>query len=351
MAARTRACSSATAAPPFVADSTSPAESPRVLAGVDEAGLGPLLGPLTIGFAAFAVPPGLDDLWRALASAVCREPGRDGQRLVVADSKLVFTRNPRGERRLESTALAFLALAHPAQRPPRSGAELARAALGLERDHDDFLRQPWSPHLPTALPRAAQPSALEEHIRALSAALARADVELVGIGARALAPDALNASFERTQNKARTHWDTSAPVLRHLWDRHAARGLAVLVDRHGGRMRYAPFLREAFPEATVAIQAEAPARSEYLVSSQSRTMRIAFAEKADRGSFAVALASCLAKYVRETCMHAFNAYFERISPGLRPTAGYTTDGWRWLRDAEGAIERSGIPRSALVRSR
>lgn len=335
----------------FVADPHSPVESPRVVAGVDEAGLGPLLGPLTIGYAAFHVPPGTEDLWRALKSAVSRAPSDDGKRLVVADSKIVFTRNPRGERRLEATALAFLALAHAERRPPSCGHELARAALGLERDHDDLVRQPWSPQLPASLPRAAPTDALDGHIRELSSALARADVALAGIGVRALAPDALNASFERTQNKSRTHWDTSAPVLRHLWEAHAAHGLAVIVDRHGGRMRYAPFLRETFPDATVAILAEAPVRSDYLVRSPTRTMRIAFAEKADAGSFAVALASCLAKYVRETCMHAFNAYFERFSPGLRPTAGYTTDGRRWLRDAQSAIERSGIPHAALVRSR
>ena len=68
-------------------------------------------------------------------------------------------------------------------------------------------------------------------------------------------------------------------------------------------------------------------------------------------SFATALASCLAKYARELVMEGFNAYFEELQPGLKPTAGYRNDGWRWLSDAEHAVGRSGLDRDTLVRKR
>jgi len=38
-------------------------------------------------------------------------------------------------------------------------------------------------------------------------------------------------------------------------------------------------------------------------------------------------------------MDAFNAYFAELQPGLRPTAGYTTDGRRWLAEARSALSR------------
>ena len=64
-----------------------------VHAGLDEAGYGLMLGPLTIGFSAFRREGTLD--WSTLPDAVSDAPGQDGERLVVADSKKVFTRNPR----------------------------------------------------------------------------------------------------------------------------------------------------------------------------------------------------------------------------------------------------------------
>jgi hypothetical protein len=50
-------------------------------------------------------------------------------------------------------------------------------------------------------------------------------------------------------------------------------------------------------------------------------------------------------------MAAFNAYFLALQPDLVPTAGYVTDARRWLADAGAAIERSGLAREAIVRSR
>jgi ribonuclease HII len=80
-------------------------------------------------------------------------------------------------------------------------------------------------------------------------------------------------------------------------------------------------------------------------------MRIVFSEKAERFSFAVALASCLAKYARESAMAAFNAYFRAHAPALAPTAGYATDARRWLADAEEVLGRLGLERAQFVRAR
>jgi hypothetical protein len=80
-------------------------------------------------------------------------------------------------------------------------------------------------------------------------------------------------------------------------------------------------------------------------------MRVCFCEQADQLCFPVALASCQAKLARELCMEAFNAYFGRLQPGLRPTAGYFNDGRRWLEEAVQALAASGVAPRALVRER
>lgn len=340
---------------PFPQDNAA-APPARFVGGIDEAGLGPLLGPLTIGFAVFAVPDPNVDLWSALETAVARtlEDG-DGTRIVVADSKVIFDRTPRGEARLEACALAFLALAAPSRRAPSNGTELLRRIPAALRGSGSLFQERWIPFLPDRLPLFLALEELERAVERLGEAARAREIEIVAAGTRVVPVAELNASFERTDNKSRSHWDLSAGILRLLWDDHAREGLDLLVDRHGGRMRYGPLLGETFPEANVTILGEESCRSEYRLhesgSSGARWMRIVFAERAESASLPVAVASCLAKHARETCMRGFNAYFLSLQPGLRGTAGYLNDGRRWLAEARSALAAAGLPDSELVRAR
>jgi ribonuclease HII len=72
---------------------------------------------------------------------------------------------------------------------------------------------------------------------------------------------------------------------------------------------------------------------------------------ADARSAAVGLASCLAKLVREWHMDALNRYVLAEAPGVRPTAGYWTDGTRFLAETADARRRLGIDDARFVRSR
>jgi hypothetical protein len=58
-----------------------------------------------------------------------------------------------------------------------------------------------------------------------------------------------------------------------------------------------------------------------------------------------------AKYVRELHMVQLNAYFQGLVPGLRPTAGYGRDAWRFLSDVAAARAAAGVPDAAILRSR
>jgi ribonuclease HII len=63
----------------------------------------------------------------------------------------------------------------------------------------------------------------------------------------------------------------------------------------------------------------------------------------------VALASMTAKYLRELCMRAFNAFWGERAAGLEPTAGYPVDAHRWRRDAAAAIKETGLGIDAIWR--
>ncbi len=330
----------------------------RVVAGVDEAGLGPLLGPLCIAWAAFETPVDAgEDLWQVLQDVVSQDPGRDKQRLIVADSKQVFTRNERGLKRLENTALAFLAQLDPARRPPADARELILGARApgavqsaLAPTEQELDRHPWYTRLP-ALPLCSERGSVELKAERLARALARADVDLRAFGVRLVPAGELNASFRETENKAATVWHLLHGILRGLWDRHAAPSMRAVVDRQGGRWHYGPLLGRGFPDASVRLVTEAPGFSEFHLAGAGRAMRIAFAERAEEQSFAVALASCLAKYAREVAMRAFNTYFAEIAPGVAPTAGYRTDGHRWMQAAGPFLRRARIDPELLQRRR
>jgi hypothetical protein len=50
-------------------------------------------------------------------------------------------------------------------------------------------------------------------------------------------------------------------------------------------------------------------------------------------------------------MEAFNTFFRELQPDLRPTAGYTTDGRRWVEEAAPALAAAHLPERTLIRER
>ncbi|MFT5052016.1 MAG: hypothetical protein ACI8QZ_003447 [Chlamydiales bacterium] len=332
--------------------------SGRIFAGLDEAGLGPMLGPLTIGFSAVRVPHGCEggsELWERLRDAVAAEPAYDKARLIVADSKVVFTRNPRGRARLERTALSFLELAQSSDGAPTKGTHLLHTLRGIPAPTSDVLgHHPWYERLPDALPVWTEPEALAERTEALRETLELQDVQLLAAGVRVVPAGELNASYQQTLSKGLTLWLKTADLMEWLWSAFPGEDITLVVDRHGGRTHYGRLLAQTFPFAEVETVVEANGRSQYRIRDRAageRAMQVFFRERAEEHSFPVALGSCLAKYLREISMLAFNDYFGDLQPNLRPTAGYVTDARRWLADAGEAVRRADLAPEVLIRTR
>ena len=330
--------------------------STRLIAGVDEAGLGPLLGPLCMAWAVFRTPTDAgDDLWKPLQEVVSGDPKQDGDKLIVADSKRVYTRNDRGRKRLEHTVLSFLAQLEEDRRVPLSARNVLFGGP-LAPSPETLAAHPWYDQLP-ALPLGSEAGTIELRAERLHRAMQQAGIELVDYGVRVVPSGELNQAFIITGNKGATVWQLLHRILRHMWEHHAASGLRAVIDRQGGRWKYGPHLGRSFPDASVKLVTESPAYSEYDIRGRAsaevgeRSLRLAFAEKAEDHSFAVALASCLAKYTRELAMGAFNGYFEGLQPDLKPTAGYVQDGRRWVQEAQNALAASGLKRAVVERTR
>ena len=93
-----------------------------IYAGIDEAGYGPMLGPLCVGCSVFAIDDadpadGAPDLWERLEDVVCTRARDAKRRIAIADSKKLKGSNQAKAhplRHLERGVLSFLAC-HPAR--------------------------------------------------------------------------------------------------------------------------------------------------------------------------------------------------------------------------------------------
>lgn len=342
-----------------------------ILAGIDEAGYGPQLGPLVVSMAAFRVvgklpPPDAEeapdphDLWRALGEEAVlraipaapkgeRRAAAKDVRLVVCDSKKLYHAG-KGLRHMEAAVLSFLALAEEGRSEKiLDGTSLATLLPALGLEPAALAQYPWYRGRDTEIPCFGFKTVIRRQAAAAARALARAGLEPLHLRPRVVHPLEFNGGVRSAGNKHLFEWRIVADHLRLLWERYAAEGVSVVCDRLSGRDFYGPPLADLFPEARVTAPSEGPDRSTYRVTRGAWRMEVSFFVDGDDKAFLVALASCAAKYVRELFMRPLNEYFAERVPGLRATAGYYGDARRFLEEIRGAWTALGLADDLLVR--
>jgi ribonuclease HII len=317
-----------------------------VLAGIDEAGFGPILGPLIISSSTFSLPHNLlaSDLWQVLRKSVSDRRKHLSGRLLITDSKKAYTRSL-GIGHLQRTVLSILRYLN---KEPSTLTELIEllcpSCLGRLSDY------PWYRDI------ADYSLSMDTFDKEVASAVLADDLASNGIKLLDLKSCCLDVAYynkmiESVKNKANVLFGATCSLIKSAYDNFAGEDLQIIVDRQGGRVHYRKNLQLMFDDMELKILLETPTTSSYELQADGRSMRIHFVVGADGRFLPVSLASMVSKYIRELMVGCMNRYFAGLSADLKPTAGYWKDGLRFIEDIKTHLPDVKFDSNQLIRSR
>jgi len=318
------------------------------LIGTDEAGYGPNLGPLVIAATLWRVPETNrnDDLYDLLRDVVTRRRSAASGPIAVpiADSKALYQS---GSTLSGLESGVFPALAAVGIRPSRWRNVWPLTAPGSENQVDLI---PWYQGFDNTLPANANAEQLGRSGKVFQDGLAQSDVELLAVRARVVFEGEFNAGVDRLGGKGMLLSTLTMDLVSELMTPLGNESILVHCDKHGGRNRYAPLLQSHFPDHLIEVYDESRAQSRYGWGPPPRRAEFRFVAKGE-SFLPSALASMVAKYLRELAMKAFNHFWQQQVAGLKPTAGYPVDARRFLADIDQARRDLNISHEQIWRKR
>lgn len=315
-----------------------------VIAGIDEAGYGPTLGPMVITVVALDVPDEKADcsLWELLREAVSNERKARKQRLAVRDSKKLYNAH-NGLKPLEDAVLSFLWL---------KGLKITSFFQLLSSlscyNTDAIARYPWYKDKDYPLPLTTSIPVLLNYADLLKYVFQKHNVRFSYAKSCVVTVQEFNEQVRTFGNKSVVLFNNCAVLISGLWNLCDG-NIRLIVDKQGGRNTYTSLLKAQLPMADIRVLNESARVSTYEAANTGKRMKISFVEKGEDVCMAVALASMFSKYIRELFMRLENQYWVQLLPGLKPTAGYYSDAQRFLSQIADVRKKETIPDDILIR--
>jgi len=284
----------------------------KQFSGIDEAALGPILGPYCCAMTSFKVnnDTELFDIFSDLKN------------IKIGDSKKLYT-SGKSIKVLENTALSFYSCFFKSQ--PDTLSDLLSNILIRKSDLDELCSIPWFRKIQTLkLPISCERDLLQESIKSLSEFMIMKRIEIIGIKADVVSAERFNKLLSKGLNKSQCCQQILTPLIQCSTSEQSR----LTVDRQGGRRYYGEWLIDIFSGAPLSINRETKDLSSYNIGDS----KIQFQVKGDDKFLETALASIFSKYIRELMMICFNEYWSELFPGIKKTAGYPLDGKRFIEE-------------------
>jgi hypothetical protein len=286
------------------------------------------------------------ELYQVLRDCIAPERvEEEDSRLPIADSKVLYTAGDSWQQ-LE---LGLLSALWHCGRPCQQWREVWRALSPDSLPRVDG--EPWHRDFSQPIPRFAPAARVAGYAERLSTALRQAGVALLAVASRPVFPLEFNELLDRYENKSTLLSHVTLELVREVIALANIDGpLLVCCDKHGGRNFYAGLLQHFFSDHFVEVGTEGREKSVYRFGPKQRRVEFRFCAKGE-AFLPAALASMACKYLRELSMQAFNEFWRRHVPDLKPTAGYPDDARRFQRDIAIAQRKLSIADEVLWRKR
>lgn len=316
-----------------------------LVAGIDECGYGPILGPLIVSSSIFLINENPEsNMWVRLQDSVGKSKKGLGNRILVCDSKKAFSQKS-GLKHLEQTTKAFLNQLHLESTPFSSILPVVSNDLTRQIKKYPWYLSLYDDYL----------SEIDENINdTLTENMKQEEIKFIDFRCCCIDVMEFNEIVSSTKNKASIVISSMLKLIKQIIDIavfFSAKKIIVFCDRLGGRKYYGDVL-ETLPNIGIDTVKEEDKTSRYLLSMDKRELDIRFEVMADDKHFPVALASMVGKYVREKILQGMCTYFAGLQPGLKSTAGYWVDGHRFLEDLKDeTLKKVSLRKEDLMRIR
>lgn len=316
----------------------------QYIAGIDEAGYGPKLGPLVVTISAVETTDDNDHPKKVISKLFkgLEKNISNNQRLKITDSKKIYHKK-RDFYKLESVVFYFLHL------------------LGLKVDsfkhfinHFGFLYKP-DDSIPWLKDDFPLPLNKLDNLQIQEDFTIEDNLKLIPPKIIILEPYQFNEELEKYENnKANLLADLILRAIKEVTSNYSRSNhnfkFTIFSDKLGGRKGYSDFIRRYFTNAHIKKCKETATNSRYeIILNTNPKITISFLCKGENKNKLIALSSIFSKYTRELFMHAFNSYWQKYV-SVPATSGYHNKNTEdFLQKVEKVRQEKNISLNYLIR--